>query len=98
VRAACARLDGRVLLPAASPRVAVERDGDSWAVAAEGRAYRLPADEVVLLPVANTSIELLARLLWEELAPLLRGGRVDRLAVAVEETDGQSCAYEASLA
>jgi 6-pyruvoyltetrahydropterin/6-carboxytetrahydropterin synthase len=97
VRAACARCDGRVLLPAASPRVDVRRAGADWEVACDGRSYRLPADEVRLLPVANTSIELLARLLWDELAPGLAGGRVERLAVEVEETDGQSCVYDAPL-
>jgi len=98
VRAACARCDGRLLLPAASPRLAVRRAGVDWEVTCDGRAYRLPADEVLLLPLANTSIELLARLLWDELAPALAGGRVERLAVEVEETEGQSCVYEAPLA
>jgi hypothetical protein len=34
---------------------------------------------------------------WSDLAPALAGSRVERLAVAVEETAGQSCWYEADL-
>lgn len=97
VRAECARLDGRVLLPERSPRLRMARAGDSLEVACGARAYRFPAADVVLLPAANSSVELLARLLWESLAPRLAGAPVDRLAVTVEETDGQSCVYEAPL-
>jgi 6-pyruvoyltetrahydropterin/6-carboxytetrahydropterin synthase len=61
------------------------------------RCYSFPAADVVLLPLANTSIELLARLLWHDLAPDLRGSRVETLAVGVEESAGQLCWYEDRL-
>ena len=61
------------------------------------RRYRFPAADVLVLPLANTSIELLARMLWEELAPHLAGSRVESLAIAVEETAGQECWYEARI-
>jgi 6-pyruvoyltetrahydropterin/6-carboxytetrahydropterin synthase len=98
LRACCARLDSRTLLPADSSRLGWERAGDAIEVRFGARAYRLPAEDVVLLPVVNTSIELLAHLLWQELAPRLRGSRVDHMALAVEETAGQRCWYEDRLA
>jgi 6-pyruvoyltetrahydropterin/6-carboxytetrahydropterin synthase len=97
LRAICARLDSRTLLPAESPRLEWSRDGDSLDVRFGARAYRLPADDTLLLPLANTSIELLARMLWHDLAAHLAGTRVEVLGVAVEETAGQRCWYEDRL-
>jgi len=97
IRAQCAALDDRVLVPARSSRVTVTREGTAIEVGYAERRYRFPADEVVLLPLANSSIELLAELLWQRLAPALAGTRATWLAVAVEEADGQRAAFEAPL-
>ena len=96
-RALCARLDDRVLLPEASPWLEIRRDGGDVVCRFGPRTYRFPAGEVALLPLANTSMELLARWFWEGLAPGLPAGRVTRLAVAVEETSGQACRYAAPV-
>jgi len=103
LRGLCARLDSRTLLPAESPRLEWARDaGDaadngSIEIRFGTRGYRLPAADALLLPLVNTSIELLARMVWQEMAPHLRGSRVEHLAVAVEETAGQRCWYADSL-
>jgi len=97
IRAACARLDERTLIPGESALLQVRRAGDSIEVRLGERAYRLPAADVALLPLANVTIELLARLLWEQLAPALAGTAAQQLCVEVEETAGQSCAYAAPL-
>ena len=97
LRALCARLDSRTLIPTMSPRLEWTREGDSIEVRFGARTYRLPVEDTLLLPLANTSIELLAKMLWEGLAAELRGTRVDFLAVSVEESAGQRCVYEASL-
>lgn len=98
LRSLCARLDSRTLIPADSPRLRWSRVGESLEVAFGPRSYRFPAEDALLLPIANTSIELLARMFWHDLAPHLAGSRVDTLAVAVEETAGQQCWYEGALA
>lgn len=98
VRALCAGLDSRTLLPAASDRLVCTRRGDVVEVRLGERCYSFPVDDVLLLPLVNTSVELLAHMLWHRLAPDLRGTQVDWLAVAVEESAGQRCWYEASLA
>jgi len=98
IRALCAELDDRVLVPAESPRLTVETADDAVEVAYGARRYRFPASEVVLLPLVNSSIELLAELLWRRLAPTLAGSHATFLAVAVEEAEGQRAVFEASLA
>jgi 6-pyruvoyltetrahydropterin/6-carboxytetrahydropterin synthase len=97
LRERCAHLDSRTLLPAASSRVQWTRDGEALAVTCGERHYRFPADDVLLLPLVNTSMELIARMLWEELAPTLAGSRVEDLAVSVEESSGQRCWFEQGL-
>jgi 6-pyruvoyltetrahydropterin/6-carboxytetrahydropterin synthase len=97
VRALCRRLDSRTLLPAAGERLICVRRGESVEARLGDRCYSFPAADVVLLPLANTSIELLARMFWLDLAPGLRDSRVDSFAVAVEESAGQSCWYEDRL-
>lgn len=61
------------------------------------REYRMPAADVVLLPLVNTTMELFARHIWQRLAPSLADTGVDALSVSVEETDGQRCVYEGPL-
>jgi 6-pyruvoyltetrahydropterin/6-carboxytetrahydropterin synthase len=94
LRGRCARLDSVTLLPAESRRLQWSRAGGAVEVRCGERSYRFPDGDVLLLPLPNTSIELLARMLWQELAPSLAGSRIDTLAVSVEESAGQSCWYE----
>ncbi len=98
IREICARLDSRVLIPGESPRLSWSREGEAIEARCGERTYRFPADDALLLPLANTSIELLARMLWQDLAPHLAGSRVDLLAVSVEEAVGQMCWHEERLA
>jgi 6-pyruvoyltetrahydropterin/6-carboxytetrahydropterin synthase len=103
-RAACAALDDRVLLPAASPHLVVARSGGdngreegTVAVRFADREYRFPSGEVLLLPVANVTMELIARWAWDRLARVAKGGAVSSLMVEIEETPGQLCRYRAPL-
>lgn len=97
VRELCAELDDRVLLPEGSPDLEIRADGDAVAARFGARRYSFPAAEVTLLPLVNVTMELLARLLWRQLAADLATSRLDELAVEVEETEGQSCRYSAPL-
>jgi len=93
LRALCASLDERTLVPEKSPHLEVNREADAIEIAFGERRYRLPAADTRLLPLQNVTMELLATHLWHELAPSLTGGRVERLVVEVEETAGQSASY-----
>ncbi|HEX3530620.1 MAG TPA: 6-carboxytetrahydropterin synthase [Thermoanaerobaculia bacterium] len=94
LRSRCARLDSVTLLPAESRRLQWSRVEGAVEVRCGARVYRFPESDVLLLPLINTSIELLARLLWQELAPHLAGSQVDWMAVSVQESAGQRCWYE----
>lgn len=97
LRGLCARLDSRTLIPGESSRLCWTREGEAISVRCGERVYRFPAEDTLVLPLTNTSIELLARMFWHDLAPCLAGSGVDTLAVAVEETAGQQCWYEARI-
>lgn len=101
IRAACEHLDERTLVPAESSalQVAPKDGGESLEFRCGERTYRLPAADVLLLPLVNTSIELLAEHLWRELAVEARacGRGLTDLSVEVAETAGQSCRYRAAL-
>ncbi len=99
IRAECAALDEKVLLPAECPHVEVTEHGGTVTAVLGDRRYEFPSSEVVLLPVANVTVEALARLLWQRLAD--RWGslrdRVETLEVTVAETRGQSASYRRNL-
>lgn len=97
IRRLCRGLDSRTLLPADCPLIAWDHREGAIEVVYGERRYRIPEAEVVLLPLANSSMELLARHLWRQLAPGLAGTAVDHLTVSVEESAGQRAVYERSI-
>jgi 6-pyruvoyltetrahydropterin/6-carboxytetrahydropterin synthase len=98
IRPACAALDERTLIPSETDRLSVTHDETGGVEVWFGeRRYRVPEQDVVLLPLQNVSMELLARRLWGEIAQELAGTAVDELTVEVEETPGQSCSYTAAV-
>lgn len=99
-RTLCDRLDHRVLLATENPRIAIEHDGASIHARYETRHYQFPADDVVLLPLSNTTAELLAAYLAGQLAQCLRDRRDHQLTavgVWVAEGPGQRAFYRAPL-
>ena len=98
IRAQCAELDEKVLLPAECPHLELVH-GETVTATFGSRRYEFPSSEVVLLPVANVTVEALARLLWQRLADRwgsLRA-RVETLEVIVAETRGQGAGYRRNL-
>ena len=98
VTALCGDLDHRVLLPANPLVDIVERNGVTE-VAFAAKHYLFPSDEVLRLPVPNTTAECLARWMAERLAADLTTGRGRVLAVEVEveESAGQSASYRCGV-
>lgn len=97
IRELLAGLDDRVLLPERSSLLTLTIEGGAVDCRYADRAYRFPEREVVLLPLVNVTMELLARLVWRRLAEDLDAGVATHLAVEIEETDGQSCRYTEPL-
>ncbi|HWN40876.1 MAG TPA: 6-carboxytetrahydropterin synthase [Thermoanaerobaculia bacterium] len=94
LRGICAGLDSRTLLPGESPRLDWSREDGAIEVRCGEKSYRFPSDDTLVLPLANTSMELFAQMIWRDLAASLEGSRVDLLAVSVEESSGQRCWFE----
>jgi 6-pyruvoyltetrahydropterin/6-carboxytetrahydropterin synthase len=90
-------LDHRMLLPARNGLISVEECANSVHVHYRDREWVFPRDDCVLLPIENTTTELLARYIGERLAADLQ--RLHRyvpsiLRVEVEENVGQSATCE----
>ncbi len=102
-------IDHKVLLPLQNPKVQVREEGDSVAVAVAGRPrYVFPRGDCALLPIPNTTVEMLAQYLAGRVCRELTtgggggggaGGAVALRAieVEVEENFGQSATYRESL-
>lgn len=95
-------LDHRVLLPTQSRLIEVSQSGDNVEVRFRDRTWSFPVGDCVLLPVANTTAELLARWIAAQLAErMTRAGNVapETLRVRVEENFGQwaTCTLERDL-
>ena len=96
-RAITDELDHRMLLPTSNPLLRLEEDGTNVRVHYRDRHWSFPSDECVLLPIANTTAELLAEHIAGRLRQEMqgRGWAVPRvLRVEVEECFGQSAEIE----
>ncbi len=94
VRALCDELDEHVLIPGRHPVLTTaELPDGNLEIRYRERRYAIPRDEVIVLPIGNSSAENLAawfgrtlrermRRVWPELA-------VSELSIGVEETPGQ---------
>jgi len=99
VRALCAELDEYWVVPGEHPELKIDaRDDGHTEVMYRDCRYLAPTDEIVVLPIANTSSELFAtwfgRELDQRLTERIGPGRIARLRVSVEETSGQRGTFE----
>ncbi|MFO0841106.1 MAG: 6-pyruvoyl tetrahydropterin synthase family protein [Gemmataceae bacterium] len=90
-------LDHRMMLPTRNEHIRVEAGPKSVHVRYREREWLFPRDDTVLLPIENTTAELLARYIGQRLLAALRekhGYTPEVLRVEVEENIGQSAFYE----
>ncbi len=101
MRELCDELDHKVLLPLENPKVQVTEEGDAVHVAYEGKPrYRFPQADCSLLPVPNTTVEMLAELLATRLRARLDGmgaRGLTAIEIEVEENFGQIAVYRDRL-
>jgi len=86
------QLDHHVLLPADHPEIRVVDDGREVTATFRERRWVFPSEDAVILPVANTTAELIAGWLAERLLEKLaqRGAaRPSALRIGVDENEGQ---------
>jgi 6-pyruvoyltetrahydropterin/6-carboxytetrahydropterin synthase len=100
MRRLCDELDHKVLLPLENPQIHLTEQDGGVAVAYGEKRYFFPRQDVFLLPVPNTTAEMIARYLGrrvqEELAAL-HAHNLTSLMVEVEESFGQSAFYRERL-
>jgi 6-pyruvoyltetrahydropterin/6-carboxytetrahydropterin synthase len=100
-RRLCDALDHVVLLPLESRRVRVSEQGESVCVAVDGTPrYTFPRRDCALLPIPNTTAELLAKLLADRVRTEIGekgAGALTAIEVEVEESPGQSAIYRTTL-
>lgn len=97
LRPVIATVDHRVLIPTRNPAVTTATEGDATTVQYRGaRRFVFPTAHVALVPVRDTTAELLAAWLADAVADGLAAAgqsRVRRVQVDVEEGPGQSGRY-----
>lgn len=90
-------LDHHMLLPLMHPLIQVSHDGREVQATFADRRWVFPLDDCVLLPIANTTSELLAEYLGQRLLDAIRaetGVRPTRIRLEVDECFGQSAIWE----
>ena len=92
LQAIVAELDHRVLLPTKHPAIRVSSSEKEVEAKFEDRRWVFPSEDCILLPIENTTAELIARWIGERLRPTIAsypGAAVTSLQIEVEENFGQ---------
>ncbi len=102
IREICDELDEHLLLPGEHPVLTAERrDDGQMEIHYQDRRYLIPADEVIVLPINNTSAENLAGHLGQQLLARIQkkfpSVALKRISVGVEETPGQQGVFTLEL-
>ncbi len=85
-------LDHHVVLPSEHAMIKVADDDKEVLVTFESKRWIFPSEDCVILPVANTTAELMARYIAAELKTKTKskfGESISKLVVAVDENRGQ---------
>jgi 6-pyruvoyltetrahydropterin/6-carboxytetrahydropterin synthase len=98
VKQICDELDHRTLIQRDSPVLKIRRGGDHVTVAYRKQRIILPRQDALLLPLANTSTELLAEYIAGQIRRRVRrrfpGAKLREIEVGVEEARGQRGFYK----
>ena len=94
-------IDHKVLLPTQNPKLAYHEDGDRVHVDYFGEpTYVFPKRDCALIPIRNSTVEMLAQYLGTRVRDELSRGGYSHLTVLeleVEENYGQSATYRETL-
>lgn len=97
VREVCDSLDHKLLLPQDNPHLEIHSDESNYNVKTPcGSSFSFPKQDVLILPISNTSAERLAIYINSEVRRLTMERFQYKFAtfeVEVEETPGQSAVY-----
>jgi 6-pyruvoyltetrahydropterin/6-carboxytetrahydropterin synthase len=95
------RIDHKVLLPTLNPKLGFHEEGDRVSVDYFGQpTYVFPKRDCALLPIPNSTAEMLAQYLGTQVRQELADGgytHLTSLELEVEENYGQSATYHEAL-
>jgi 6-pyruvoyltetrahydropterin/6-carboxytetrahydropterin synthase len=97
VKRVCDALDHRTLIQSQSPVLKVQKQNGAVQIHYKKQKILLPQNDVILLPLANTSTELLAEYIAKQLQARVRqqfpAARIRCIEVAVEEARSQRAIF-----
>jgi 6-pyruvoyltetrahydropterin/6-carboxytetrahydropterin synthase len=85
-------LDHHVLLPTQHPTIKVKQQDREVIATFENKRWIFPVEDCVLLPISNTTAELLAQYIGQQLLQEKRelfGANISKLELRVDENQGQ---------
>lgn len=93
-------LDHYLLLPTNHPQIQVTDDGHEVTATFENRRWVIPTGDCRLLPVPNTTSELLAKYIGERLLAALgeAAKSITHIRIELDECDGQIGVWEDAVA
>jgi len=101
MRELCDDIDHKVLLAIQNPHLQIAEQGDSVTVAYDNTPrYVFPKRDCALLPMPNTTVEMLAEYLTDQLRAALEGEGakgITAIEMEVEENFGQSATFRVHL-
>ncbi len=101
MRRLCDEIDHRMLVPLKNPRLTIGQTESSITIALDGTPrYVFPKEDCVLLPIPNTTVEMLAQHLAGRVRAELTPSDIAHLSaieMEVEENFGQRATYFESL-
>lgn len=97
VREVCDSLDHKLLLPGENLKIEIQTQNQNYVVTTPDKSmFSFPVQDVLILPITNTSAERLAIYISAEIRKLTLERfkfKFDSLEIEVEETPGQSAIY-----
>lgn len=93
-------LDHHVLLPTEHPTISLAEEGDEVIARFESKRWVFPKEDCVLMPIANTTAELMAMWIGGQLIDRLDSkakSTLEKVIVSVDENHGQWASAELSV-
>ncbi|MGH3480208.1 MAG: 6-pyruvoyl trahydropterin synthase family protein [Pseudonocardiaceae bacterium] len=97
LRDAVAPLRRRTLVPGQAPELQITPENDALSIIAGRKRYLLPAEDVTVLPLANTTLEALAGYLLSQVLPTLQTAGLVTAELELSELPGTAATAHATL-
>jgi 6-pyruvoyltetrahydropterin/6-carboxytetrahydropterin synthase len=98
IRNAVASLRRRTLVPGHAPQLQITQKNDSMSIICGRKRYLMPNEDVTVLPLTNTTLEVLAGYLLSQVLPQLKKTGLVAAELEISELPGTSATARADLA